>query len=62
MEFRDGIFVVPIHVAHLIRISRIDPIGFTHEEAIKISNEAMLKNTLNDAMWRTIGSHFAENR
>lgn len=62
MEFRDGVVVVPVHVAHLITISGIDTIEFTHEEALRISNEALLKNTLNDAMWKTIGSHFVENR
>lgn len=62
MEFRDGIQVVPPHVAYLITISEIDPIEYTYEEATRISNEAMLKHALNDAMWRKIGSHFVENR
>lgn len=62
MEFRDGITVVPAHVAALISISEIDPVRYTYEEAIKISNEAMLRNRLNNVMWDTVGSHFRENR
>lgn len=62
MEFRDGPRAVPNHVASLITIAEIDPVQYTYEEAVTISNDAMLKRTLNDAMWSKVGSHFRENR
>ena len=62
IEFRDGLRVVPNHVASLITIAEIDPVEYTYEEAVTISNDAMLRRTLNDAMQAQIGSHFRENR
>jgi hypothetical protein len=61
MEFRDGVRVVPDHVAALINLSEIDPIRYTYNEAVELSNDALLRSRLNSIQSDIRFRHFQEN-
>lgn len=62
IEFRDGERSVPEHVAKLIALAEIDPVRYTYEEAVEITNDQLLRSRLNDAMWKVISGHFRDHR
>jgi hypothetical protein len=62
IEFRDGVRAVPAHLASNIAVSEVDPVTVTFEEAVKLADNAALRNYLNNVMRSTIHGHFVENR
>ena len=61
IEFRDGERSVPPHVASNIAIAELDPVRYTYEEAVKLSNDAIMKNLVNNFQRDMIYKHFREN-
>lgn len=61
VEFRDGPRSVPHHVQRMLLMAEIDPSEHTYEEAVELSNSALLRSRLNDTMWKIIHRHFADN-
>lgn len=60
IEFRDGEQPVADHVAWLLR--NVDTSSMTKEEAIRASEQQMLRDQLNTAQRKLISRHFVENR
>lgn len=60
VEFRDGVRVVPHHVAAIL--ASIETYRLTYDEAIKLANTGMLRNALGQIQRKTIDGHFRENR
>ena len=60
VEFRDGLKVVPHHVAAIL--SGIETWKLTYEEAIKLANEGMLRSALGRIQQQTVSKHFRDNR
>lgn len=58
VEFRDGTFAVPNHVAMLLR--SVDTHTMTKEEAIRASEQQMLRDHLNAIQRKMISKHFRE--
>ncbi len=62
IEFRDGEKSVPPHIASNISIAEIDPFNYTYEEAVRLSEQALMKNLLKGFQQDMIYKHFRENR
>ena len=62
IEFRDGEKSVPPHIASNISIAEIDPFNHTYEEAVRLSEQALMKNLLKGFQQDMIHKHFRENR
>jgi hypothetical protein len=62
IEFRDGERSVPPHVASNIALAEIDAIRFTYEEAVLLSNEAIMKNLLRSYQNDAVYKHFRDHR
>jgi hypothetical protein len=62
IEFRDGEQSVPPHVASNITLAELDPIRYTYEEAVRLSNDAVMKNLLRSYQNEAIYKHFRDNR
>lgn len=62
IEFRDGERAVPPHVASNIAIAEIDPVRYTYEEAVRLSDNAILRSYVNGFARDTIYKHFRDNR
>ena len=60
VEFRDGVKLVPAHVADLL--SKHKTWTMTYDEAIRKANTAMAADYANDAMKRIISRHMETNR
>jgi len=59
LEFRDGIEAVPDHVAILLR--GVETHTMTKDEAVRASEDQMLRNHLDRAQRRLIAGHFREH-
>ena len=59
VEFRDGVHAVADHVAMLLR--SVDCTTMTKEQAIRASEQQMLKDHLNRAQRKLVSAHFREN-
>jgi hypothetical protein len=60
VEFRDGVRVVPPHVAAILR--DIDTFALTFEEAIQVANQKMTRDYLAKVQRDAISGHFREHR
>ncbi len=60
MEFRDGEKDVPDHVAALLL--GVDTFQYTHDQAVRLSEQQLLKNRLNEAQKRLVDSHLRRGR
>lgn len=60
VEFRDGVRIVPHHVAAIL--SSIETYKYTYEEAIALANSGMVRSALRQIERKTIDSHFRKNR
>jgi hypothetical protein len=60
IEFRDGVRAVAPHVAQMIAASDIDPVRYTFEEALGLSQDSILKTRLNGAQQNLIQRHFRD--
>jgi hypothetical protein len=62
VEFRDGEHSIPPHVMANISIAEIDPQRYTYEEAVQLSNNAILRSYVNKFGQDVIYKHFRDNR
>jgi hypothetical protein len=62
IEFRDGERSVPPHVASNIAIAKLDPAYYTYEEAVRLSEDALMKAYLQNFQQDMIYKHFRDNR
>lgn len=62
IEFRDGERSVPAHVASNIAIAEIDPVRYTYEEAVALTDNAILKRYINNFGQDVVYKHFRDNR
>lgn len=62
IEFRDGERSVPAHVASNIAIAEIDPVRYTYEEAVRLSDDALMRKLLSNYQQEFIYKHFRDNR
>jgi hypothetical protein len=62
ITFRDGERSVPPHVASNISVAGIDPLLYSFSEAIKLTNNAIERNFINNFAQDTIYKHFRDNR
>ena len=60
LEFRDGVHAVADHVAYLMR--GVDTTEMTVEEAIRASENQMVKDVLERAQRKLIAKHFREHQ
>lgn len=60
VEFRDGLRVVPHHVAAIL--ASVETYKFTYEEAMKLANQGMLRHALGRIQTETVNSHFRKNK
>ena len=60
VEFRDGVRVVPPHVAAILR--GIETHTMTYAEAIEAANQKLTRDLLNKAQQDAITGHFRDNR
>ena len=58
VEFRDGERLVPHHVAILLK--GFETHRMTYDEAIRVANQALVKNRLMQAQRDLISSHFRQ--
>lgn len=58
IEFRDGTHAVPNHVAAILRL--VDTTTMTHDEAIKASQNQLLKDHLNMLQRKVVARHFRQ--
>ncbi len=59
VEFRDGERLVPHHVGVLMK--GIETHTMTYDQAIKLANQALMKNRLNDAQRNLVSAHFRDS-
>lgn len=62
IEFRDGERSVPPHLASNIALAEMDPIRYTYDEAVRLSNDAVMKNFLRSYQSEVVYKHFRDNR
>lgn len=60
LEFRDGEYDVPEHVAILLK--GIDTFTYTYEQAIRLSEQRLLKDKLNEAQRALVDDWFKRRR
>ena len=60
LEFRDGKFVVPEHLA--ILMGELDTTMFTYQQAVERVNSGMLTQHLGRVQQQTIERHFEQGR
>lgn len=60
LEFRDGVHAVADHVALLMR--NVDTTTMTVEEAIRASEQKLLRDHLNGVQRKMVSRHFMEHR
>ena len=60
IEFRDGEKLVPHHVGVLMK--GIETHTMTYDQAIKLANQALLRNRLDAAQKSLVNEHFRVNR
>ena len=62
LEFRDGERSVPPHVASNISLAELDTLRYTYEEAVQLSNNAILRNFANRFQQDLVHKHFRDHR